>query len=305
MSIKSPKEGPTRVNTPYHDLTTQQLSAIMAEAPAVPLSPRSAQTCADQFDGLTADMLRGVVRGLVATLHKRDTDRFAEGNKYRGRIQELEDRLKKEFEVSYDMHTPPDGFEANDEKRAPYAWVPDKDGYLVEPKWVKYLEDGRVAAYAMGAPIDSMPYIVDIYAEPSLDDEDEPFEPMPQWFRAALHTDDSHWQILYKETYKMASWGIAAEIKRHRDLHRVIDGLAKKIELMSVDLEGARQAADLCEYRLQGARAHKYAEHCQGLVGVESLRVTQQNIQAVRILRQPTNTNNNNNNKNKGKGRAF
>ena len=306
MSVESPKEGPTRASSPYHELSQQQLAAIMAEAPPVPLSPRSAQACADQFDGLTADMLRGVVRGLVATLHKRDTERFAEGNKYRGRIQELEDRIKKEFEVSYDMHTPPDGFEANDERRAPYARVPDKDGFLVEPKWVKYLEDGRVAAYAMGAPIDSMPYIVDIYAEPSLDDEDEPFEPMPQWFRAALHTDDSHWQILYKETYKMANWGIAAEIKRHRDLHRVIDGLAKKIELMSVDLEGARQTADLCEYRLQAARAHKYAEHCQGLVGVGSLRVTQQNIQAVRILRQPTNTNNNNNNnKNKGKGRAF
>ena len=208
MSIESPKEGPTRANTPYHELTTSQLAAIMAEAPPAPLSPRSAQACADQFDGLTADMLRGVVRGLVATLHKRDTERFAEGNKFRGRIQELEDRIKKEFEVSYDMHTPPDGFEANDERRAPYARVPDKDGYLVEPKWVKYLEDGRVAAYPMGAPIDSMPYIVDIYAEPSLDDEDEPFEPMPQWYRAALHTDDAHWQILYKE--KLTKWRIGA-----------------------------------------------------------------------------------------------
>ena len=304
MSVESPKEGPTRVNTPAFPITVQQLGAIMAEAPAAPLSPRSAQACADQFDGLTTDMLRSVVRGLVVTLHKRDVERFIESNKQKSRIQELEDRIKKEFEVSYDMHTCPEGFEANDERRAPYARVPDKDGYLVEAKWVKYLEDGRIAAYPMGAPIDSMPYIVDIYAEPSLDDEDEPFEPMPQWYRAALHTDDAHWQILYKETYKMANWGIAAEIKRHRDLHRVIDGLAKKIELMSVDLEGARQTADLCEYRLQAARAHKYAEHCQGLVG-GSLRVTQQNIQAVRILRQPTNTNNNNNSKNKGKSRAL
>ena len=303
MSVESPKEGPTRVNTPAFPITVQQLEAIMAEAPAAPLSPRSAQACADQFDGLTTDMLRSVVRGLVVTLHKRDVERFIESNKQKSCINELEERIKKEFEVSYDMHTCPEGFEANDERRAPYARVPDKEGYLVEPKWVKYLEDGRVAAYAMGALIDSMPYIVDIYAEPSLDDEDEPFEPMPQWFRAALHTDDAHWQILYKEIYKMANWGIAAEIKRHRDLHRVIDGLAKKIELMQVDLEGARQTADLCEYRLQSARAHKYAEHCQGLVN-GGLRVTQQNIQAVRIMRQPVHPNNNNN-KNKGKGRAL
>ena len=304
MSVESPKEGPTRVNTPAFPITVEQLGAIMAEAPPVPLSPRSAQTCADQFEGLTKDMLRSVVRGLVATLRKHDIEWFAEANKQRTRIQELEDRIKKEFEVSYDLHTCPDGFEANDERRAPYARGPDKEGYLVEAKWVKYLEDGRVAAYPMGAPVDSMPYIVDIYAEPSLDDEDEPFEPMPQWFRAALHTDDAHWQILYKEVYKMANWGVAAEIKRHRDLHRVIDGLAKKIEFMQVDLEGARQTADLCEYRLQAARAHKYTEHCQGLVS-QGLRVTQQNIQAVRILRQPVHTNNNNNNKNKGKGRTL
>ena len=305
MSVESPKEGPTRINTSAFPITVDQLGAIMAEAPPVPLSPRSAQACADQFDGLTTDMLRSVVRGLVATLRKHDVERFAEQNRQKSRIQELEDHIKKEFEVSYDMYTCPDGFEANDDRRAPYAHVPDKDGYLVSPKWVRYLEDGRVAAYAMGAPIDLMPYIVDVYAEPSLDNEDEPFEPMPQWFRAALHTDDAHWQILYKETYKMANWGIAAEIKQHRDLHRVIDGLAKKIEFMQVDLEGARQTTELCKFRLQAARAHKYTEHCQGLVG-QGLRVTQQNIQAVRIMRQPALSHNNNNNKNnKGKGRAV
>ena len=234
----------------------------MAEAPPVPLSPRSAQACTDQFDRLTTDMLRSVVQGLVATLRKRDVERFAERNKQTSRIQELEDTLKKQFEVSYDLHTCPNRFEANDDRRTPYARIPDKDGYLVSPKWVQYLDDGRIAAYAMGAPIDSMPYIVDIYAEPSLDDEDEPFEPMPQWFHAAMHADESHWQILYKETYKMVQWGIAADLKWHRDLHRVIEGLAKKIEFMQLDLEGARQTADLCEYRLQAARAHKYAEHC-------------------------------------------
>ena len=74
MSIESPKEGPTRINTPAFPITVQQLGAIMAEVPPVPLSPRSTQACADQFDGLTADMLRGVVQGLVATLHKRDVE---------------------------------------------------------------------------------------------------------------------------------------------------------------------------------------------------------------------------------------
>ena len=238
MSVESPKEGPTRAATPVFPITTEQLSAIMAEALPAPLSPRSAQVCAKQFTGLTTDMLRTVVRGLVATLRQRDLKNFAEQNKKAAYIQELEDRIKKEFEVLYDMHTCPEGFEANDDRRAPYARVPDKDGYLVSPKWVRYLNDRCIATYAMGAPIDSMPYVVDIFAEPSLDDEDEPFEPMPHWYCAAMHANESHWQVLYKETYKMAQWGIAANLKRHRDLTRVTDGLVSRIEFMQQDLEG-------------------------------------------------------------------
>ena len=78
MSIKSPNERPTCAATPAFPITTEQLSAIMAEAPPAPLSPRSAQVATDQFTGLTTDMLRTVAHGLVATLYKRDIDNFAE-----------------------------------------------------------------------------------------------------------------------------------------------------------------------------------------------------------------------------------
>ena len=178
-------------------------------------------------------------------------------------IQELEDCIKKEFEVSYDIHTCPDGFEANDEHRALYARVPDKDRHLILPKWVHYLNDGRIAAYAIGAPINAMPYIIDIFAEPSLNDDDEPFELMPHWYCAAMHANEGHWQVLYKETYKIAPWGIATDLKRHRDLTKVVDSLISRIEFMQRDLEGACQAADLCEYRLQVAQAHKFVNHGQ------------------------------------------
>ena len=74
MSIESPREGPTQINTPAFPITVKQLGAIMAEAPPIPLSPCSAQACVDQFDGLTTDMLRSVVQGLVVTLRKRDIE---------------------------------------------------------------------------------------------------------------------------------------------------------------------------------------------------------------------------------------
>ena len=295
MSIESPNEGPTRAATSAFPITTEQLSAIMAEVLPAPLSPRSAQVAADSFTGLTTDMLCTVVRGLIATLCKRDIDNFAKCNKQAAHIQELKDCIKKEFEVSYDMHTCPNGFEGNDETRAPYAQVPDKEGHLILPKCVRYLDDRRIATYPMGAPIDAMPYIIDIFAEPSLDDNDEPFKPMLHWFRAAMHTDESHWQVLYKETYKITSWGIAANLKRHRDLTKVAEGLVSRIEFMQRDLEGACQAADICEYWLQAARAHKYVDHAQGLVN-NGVHFTHQNVQVAHILHK---------NSDKGKGKAI
>ena len=276
----------------------------MAEAPPTPLSLQSAQVATDSFTGLTTDMLWTIIHRLVATLWKRDIDNFAEWNKQASWIQELEDHIKKEFEVSYDMHTCPEGFKANDKTCAPYAQVPNKDSHLVLPKWVQYLDDGHITTYAMGAPIDAMLYVVDIYAEPSLDNDDKPFEPMPHWYRAAMHADEAHWQVLYKEIFKIATWGVAADLKWHRDLTRVTNGLVSRIEFMQRDLEGACQAADLCEYRLQAAHSHKYINHAQGLVN-HSLCFTKQNIQAVHILRKEDTNNNNNKNKNKGKGKAV
>ena len=61
------------------------------------------------------------------------------------------------------------------------------------------------------------------------------------------------------------------------------------------DLEGARQAVNMCEYRLQVAWAHKFVDHAQGLVN-NSVRFTHQNVQAVHILWK---------NSNKGKGKAV
>ena len=72
---------------------------------------------------------------------------------------------------------------------------------------------------------------------------------------------------------------------------------------MQQDLEGARQAADLCEYRLQVAWAHKYTKHTQGLVN-QGLHISRQNIQAIHIMCKDECPNNNNKN-NKGKGRTF
>ena len=137
-----------------------------------------------------------------------------------------------------------------------------------------------------------MLYITEIYAEPFLDDDDEPFKPMPHWFHAAMHVDEAHWQVLYKEVFKITHWGVTTNLMRHQDLTKVVDRLVLRIEFMQRDLEGACQAADLCEYWLQVAWAHKYVDHTQGLLN-NGIHFTRQNIQVAHILHKD----------NKGKGK--
>ena len=98
-----------------------------------------------------------------------------------------------------------------------------------------------------------------------------------------MHADEAHWQVLYKETFKLAHWGVAVDLKWHRDLIRTAEGLMLRIEFMQRDLKGAHQAADLCEYRLQVARAHKYVNHAQGLLN-NRIQFSHQNVKAFQIL---------------------
>ena len=52
---------------------------------------------------------------------------------------------------------------------------------------------------------------------------------------------------------------------------------------MEADLEGAIQARELSEFRLQAARAHELVEHAQGLIN-GSLRFNKHNRDAMRFI---------------------
>ena len=224
---------------------------------------------------LDADMLRVITRGLIATICEREAKSFEERNKYIGRINQLEDQLNDRAKKIYDDNTAPEGFKENDNNKAPVSRVPNGEGDYVVLKWVCFMDDGHVAAYAFGAPKDSLPYVIDLYAKPHLDDE-IPFNPMPHWYRAVLNTDEARFQVLYCETAKRGHWGHLAELKCHRDMSRTIRDLQARIAYMEADLEGAIQARKLSEFHLQAARAHELVEHVQGLLS-QGLRFTHGN----------------------------
>ena len=214
---------------------------------------------------LDANMLWIIAWGLIATICDHEAKSFEEWNKYVGHINQLKDQLKKEFEKAHNDHTPPEGFEENYDYKAPVSRVPNGEGNYVVPKWVCFLEDERVVAYTFGAPNDSLSYMLNLYAEPQLDDE-TPFMPMPHWYCAALNVDETQFQTLYYKTAKREHWGHLTELKWHHDTARTVQDLQACISLMEANLEGACQAHKLSEFRLQATRAHELVEHTQGLI---------------------------------------
>ena len=105
-------------------------------------------------------MLRVITRGLIATIREREAKSFKERNKYVRRINQLEDQLNERAKKVYDDNTAPEGFEENDDNKAPVFRVPDGEGDYIVPRWVHFMDNGRVAAYAFGAAKDSLPYVI-------------------------------------------------------------------------------------------------------------------------------------------------
>ena len=295
MSIESPAS--SRATTPPILDANRPLRVIPIEAleenegevtellqtdGVTPMSPQTVANTLANHSILDAAMLQVITRGLIATIREREAKSFEERNKYVGRINQLEDQLNEQAKKVYDDHTAPEGFKENDDLKAPVSRVPDGEGDYVIPKWVRFMDDGHVAAYAFGAPKDSLPYVIDLYAEPHLDDE-IPFNPMLHWYRAVLNADEARFQVLYCETAKKGHWGHLTELKRHRDTSRTVRDLQARIAYMEADLEGAVQARELSKFRLQAARAHKLVEHAQGLLS-QGLRFTPGNRDALRFL---------------------
>ena len=252
MSIESPASSRATTppvpdaNQPLHIIpinalggaTEGSIAELLQVDGVTPMSPRTVANTLANHNTLDADMLWAITRGLINMIHEHKAKSFEERNKYVGRINQLNDQLNERAKKTYDNNTPPEGFEENDDNKAPVFRVPNGKGDYVTLKWVRFLDDGRITAYAFGAPKDSLPYVIDLYVKPHLDDE-TPFTPMPHWYCAVLNADKARFQVLYCETAKRGHWEHLAKLKRHCDTSRTIQDLQAHIAFMEADLEGA------------------------------------------------------------------
>ena len=174
-------------------------------------------------------------------------------------IETLERRIEH-----YEIQHPecPQGYEAN-VGRAPLFYIPGPNRTTVLVKWVKQLDDRRVAGFGQHQAEGEAPHITELFLTPSYDIEDPP-EPLPGWFHSLLMGLSGQFNLLHEEVTQLNDWSALAKVLRHRAL---VDQLCEKrhqLKILDTQVDGLLERRRLCEARLEAGKVStqvKYLEH--------------------------------------------
>ena len=268
MSNESPVEGPdSPLPIPPPRTQTPHTAAML---------PHTIQATLANHEELPANVLREVCKSLLATIAKRDLEACNNANVLHNRINDLE-RKNLYYEEIYKQA--PEGFNLNDQHKAPGFHIPVGPGIYQEAKWVKRNLDRTVLGYSAEMGPSDAPFIIDLYAKPDYkyDEEAEPIPapPMPAWFRRLLVGPTTDFVTLLRTSEEQLDWGLSREITRYRDLDKEAHALSSDIEVKHAELNVLHQARDASEACLTLARAFEKVEvlsnlHRQGTTQARS-----------------------------------
>ena len=192
------------------------LPVRLVESPEPPMSPNTVATTLAAHPDLNADILQAITKGLLATIARRDAHKNIEIRCLKEQIAGLHDRVKHYENI---FERAPDGYIEND-RRVPYFFIPLGDGVFKPAKWIKKLEDSRVAGFHKQQGPNESPYIIDLYAQADTvgHGEENPIEPLPAWFCTLLIGPSSDFVHLQHDIGDLDDWGLAREIARFHEL---------------------------------------------------------------------------------------
>jgi hypothetical protein len=233
--------------------------SVSPTPPPVSVSPASLDLLLRDVPNLDVSTLRGILGGAIGTMRQNQEAHDREKMRLRAQVETLERRIEH-----YEIQHPecPQGYE-NNVGRAPSFYIPGLNRTTVLAKWVKQLDDGRVAGFGQHQAEGEAPHVIELFLTPFYDIEDPP-EPLPRWFRTLLMGLSALFNVLREEVARLDDWSALAEVVRHRAL---CDQLCKKrhqIKILDAQIDGLVERRRLCEARLETGKVSaqvKYLEH--------------------------------------------
>ncbi len=220
------------------------------------MSPRSVHNAIASHD-LPADTYRSIINGLVVTsearTHRFNQDLATQEVEHKKKLDDCEETIEflEAHLVGYidTFSQPPQGYVKNG--RLTTFTIPCGGGLSNPAKWVKKLEDGRVARYtAEDGPHDLL-HVCEIYASPKY--TADPAEPLPHWIHEALQGPAPGYAALLDAVKATDDWGLEADIMRFRALDERVIAYKAQLDRTHGELKSSIIAQDQCRGWLECA----------------------------------------------------
>ncbi len=231
------------------------------------MSPRSV-CAAIASHNLPADTYHSIINGLVVTseacTHRYNQEVATQEAEHKKKLDDREETIEflEARLVGYidTFSQPPEGYVENGCLTT--FTIPCGGGLLNPAKWVKKLDDGRVAGYtAEDGPYD-LPHVCEIYASPKY--TADPAEPLPHWIHETLQGSAPAYAAFLDAVKATDDWGLEADVMRFRTLDERVLAYKAQLDCTHGELKSTIIARDQCRGRLKCARLAERVSHLAG-----------------------------------------
>jgi hypothetical protein len=148
--------------------------------------------------------------------------------------------------------------------------IPCCDGNRCLARWVRCLDQGRVASYTDRDTPNDLPIIINLYAPVDTWGADEAPQGLPGWFLSVLTGSAPTFATLCQgfDVLPQDNWGYMAEIDHFHALNEQRQSTSAQIDQLLNEMEMLRVELQLSQERLEMSRVAQQVEHlCLGQHG--------------------------------------
>ncbi len=206
---------------------------------------------------LPADTYRSIINGLVVTsearTHHFQQDLAAQEVDHKKKLDDCEETIEflEACLVGYidTFSRLPEGYVENGHLTT--FTIPCSGGLSNPAKWVKKLDDGRVAGYSTEDGPHDLPHVCEIYASPKY--TADPAEPLPHWIHETLQGPAAGYAALLDAVKATDDWGLEADVMRFRALNERVIAYKAQLNRTHGELKSTIIAQDQCQGWLECA----------------------------------------------------
>ena len=225
----------------------------LVKSPEPPMLPNTIVTTLTAHPKLHPDIIQAIANSLLTTIAQHKTQAAIEVCHLQEQIKGLYDCIKH-YENQFKQA--PNGYIVNDEQ-VPQFYIPLGDRVHCPTKWIKRLDNGRVAGFHEGQGPNESLYIIDLYTQADTigHGEEKPIKLLPTWFHTLLLGPSGNFVHLQNEVKDLNNWGMAQEITCFHKLNQEAMELTLQVKVLYKELNTTCNARTMSEKWLVLTRA--------------------------------------------------